>query len=393
MALTEKLTAIADAIRVQSGKTDKLTLTQMPQEILDLQSLNFEVVGNPQPFSPKENTIWVDTDTQINGWFAASEDPTTIHCDTDLMDGLTYAEGYIGSDGAIYPQIQGNPELYTVEYVPVKHGAAYRFAYRVSAANLLWFSVNEYAADYSFIQQITFVGADYMRTESIGTYTPSSANVKFVRLSWRTFPGATWDVSFVEPADGVVWIQTGTASSASFNALKKNGIQVYPISAKQYIGGTWVDMTAKIYQNGTWVDWINTIMLYDNGGRYVEFEVSNDGGENAFQTANTLSLSAQGVGYGYWVSKDKVNIGAVTKLCADVARESGPISALWIGLVTSKESASPVASIDFTADSAVDGVCSTNLTNVQAGEYYIKAYMAVAKSNTARLHIRKLYCE
>ena len=30
--------------------------------------LNFKVVGNPQPSNPKENTIWVNTDTKITGW-------------------------------------------------------------------------------------------------------------------------------------------------------------------------------------------------------------------------------------------------------------------------------------------------------------------------------------
>ena len=74
MALTEKLTAIADAIRSQSGKAEKLTLEQMPEEIVGLQSLSFEVVGNPQPENPKANTIWVDTDVEITGWdFSAAE--------------------------------------------------------------------------------------------------------------------------------------------------------------------------------------------------------------------------------------------------------------------------------------------------------------------------------
>lgn len=74
MALTEKLTAIADAIRSQSGKAEKLTLDQMPGEIIGLQSLSFEVVGNPQPAEPKGNTIWVDTDVEITGWdFSAAE--------------------------------------------------------------------------------------------------------------------------------------------------------------------------------------------------------------------------------------------------------------------------------------------------------------------------------
>lgn len=38
MALTEKLTAIADAIRGKTGKTDGLTLDQMPGEIAGIQA-------------------------------------------------------------------------------------------------------------------------------------------------------------------------------------------------------------------------------------------------------------------------------------------------------------------------------------------------------------------
>lgn len=38
MALTDKLTAIADAIRAKNGGTDKLTLAQMPEKIANIQT-------------------------------------------------------------------------------------------------------------------------------------------------------------------------------------------------------------------------------------------------------------------------------------------------------------------------------------------------------------------
>lgn len=72
------------------------------------------------------------------------------------------------------------------------------------------------------------------------------------------------------PAEGMVWIATGSASNAEFNALKKNNITVYPLSAKQYVSGAWVDKTAKSYQNGAWVDWWNG-ELYDTGNEYEAF--------------------------------------------------------------------------------------------------------------------------
>ena len=71
----------------------------------------------------------------------------------------------------------------------------------------------------------------------------------------------------VEPIEGLVWISTGTSSPVEFNALKKNGIQVYPLSAKQYVSGAWVDKTAKSYQNGEWVDWWNG-ELFENGNQF-----------------------------------------------------------------------------------------------------------------------------
>lgn len=75
MALTDKLTAIADAIRSKSGKTAKIPLADMPAEIINLQSLNFEVVGNPKPENPKANTIWMNIDN-VSGWECGATEPT-----------------------------------------------------------------------------------------------------------------------------------------------------------------------------------------------------------------------------------------------------------------------------------------------------------------------------
>ena len=65
------------------------------------------------------------------------------------------------------------------------------------------------------------------------------------------------------PSAGMVWIHSGAASSAEFNALKKNGIMISPISVKQYVSGAWENRTAKIYQDGAWIDFVK--WLYNNG--------------------------------------------------------------------------------------------------------------------------------
>ena len=77
-----------------------------------------------------------------------------------------------------------------------------------------------------------------------------------------------WVFSATEPkspVEGTVWISTGTSSTVEFNALKKNGIQVYPISAKQYISGAWANVTAKSYQSSGWGDWFPGTYIYKNG--------------------------------------------------------------------------------------------------------------------------------
>lgn len=118
-------------------------------------------------------------------------------------------------------------------------------------------------------------------------------------------PITSWIFSATEPSPaeaGMVWIFTGTSSSREFNALKKNGIQVYPLSAKQYVGGAWVDKTAKIWQGGAWVDWF--FYLYTVGnvyeavtGGYDSF--INQGGGNATVGSDGMHMNTTFTSYYY----------------------------------------------------------------------------------------------
>lgn len=68
---------------------------------------------------------------------------------------------------------------------------------------------------------------------------------------------SSWILSHTEPSSpepAMVWIKIGGSSVAEFNALKKNGIIIRPLSALQYISGKWTEVDAMIYQNG-WKTW------------------------------------------------------------------------------------------------------------------------------------------
>lgn len=72
------------------------------------------------------------------------------------------------------------------------------------------------------------------------------------------------------PVAGMVWFPTGASSQISFNALKKNCIEICPIDCKQYINGTWANKFAKTYQNGAWLDWWDGT-LYNAGNMYADY--------------------------------------------------------------------------------------------------------------------------
>lgn len=102
-----------------------------------------------------------------------------------------------------------------------------------------------------------------------------------------------WAFSATEPADpveGMVWFGVDTSSSVEFNALKKNGIQIYLIGAKQYVSGAWANVEAHVYQGSSWVqfsmEWNG--ILYDAGDEYT----SITGGWDKYQTTGTLTKEA-----------------------------------------------------------------------------------------------------
>jgi len=128
-----------------------------------------------------------------------------------------------------------------------------------------------------------------------------------------------------EPTEGMVWITIGTAGTISFNALKKNGIQIYPLGAKQYDGGAWADRTAMSFQNGVWSPWWNG-ELYDHGNRfggweYAEMDYSTSVSLNAepLVTYNpeSMVIKANGDRCAAWVYKEGVDLTKFKTLVLD----------------------------------------------------------------------------
>lgn len=122
-----------------------------------------------------------------------------------------------------------------------------------------------------------------------GTTAPNNPKENTIWVNTST-EITDWVFSATQPtaASGRVWISTGTSSSVEFNALKKNMLNVYPISVKQYISGKWTNKTAKTYLSSTWTDW--AVKLY-----FVKSGVKNADQTYISATQNSTLSSSDGL--------------------------------------------------------------------------------------------------
>ena len=68
---------VANTIREKADITDQLMWPEgFKNAIRELSSLNFEIVGGTEtPSNPKENTIWLNTDTEITEYIFSVKNP------------------------------------------------------------------------------------------------------------------------------------------------------------------------------------------------------------------------------------------------------------------------------------------------------------------------------
>lgn len=150
-----------------------------------------------------------------------------------------------------------------------------------------------------------------------GTSQPANPKENTIWINTST-PITDWVFSAKQPGavSGRVWISTGIDSTVEFNALKKNGIQVYPISAKQYVSGAWADRIAKSWNGGKWVDFIN-YLFHSGYGAVASFKLGSE--YNAYDPVITNeaftfkeNYNTGNGNFAYAVTEEPINITNVS---------------------------------------------------------------------------------
>lgn len=175
------------------------------------------------------------------------------------------------------------------------------------------------------------------------------------------------------PEEGMVWFLVGASSTVAFVATKKNPVMVYPLSAKQFVDGEWVDKTAKTYQNGAWVSWITYIFDYGWINPYTEFSCGTAQHDDVSQPI-TISYNTSGYmvlnrrswnGNAWLYSNEAVDLTAIRKISCETGN-IGSGNAIYLG-VSDGKNANAVAKVEL---SKSDGVFYLDVSNL-SGNYYV----------------------
>jgi hypothetical protein len=229
-----------------------------------------------------------------------------------------------------------------------------------------------------------------------GTTSPAKADHNTI---WLNTPNAITSsvLSATEPpnpVEGMAWITISASGPVKMSSpAGGNWVIVCPLTAKQYIGGAWVDRTAKSYQNGAWVDWIKYII--QNGVSELFTEHLRSGYSHLTKENGYIKVNSSGNYTCGGATSEKIDISAFSKLTmrCNVIRMSTYIS---LGIATSINNAS-----EATTNSSIVAQTQTTKTGEQTitvniSEYPGSYYLCVkvdcgATSGDGEVHVYDMY--
>lgn len=232
-----------------------------------------------------------------------------------------------------------------------------------------------------------------------GTTQPSSASENTIWVNTDE-EITSWIFSVTEPTElveGMVWIVTGTDSGLAFNALKKNAIYIYPLSAKQYVGGKWNEIEMYINQNGSWDEVITTTYIFQNGAftkGSLDSYISNDSSDAGILDG-FIGLYAENGSVVFCWATEKYDISNYSKIIfvvksMEYTTNGGTLS---FDVCLSADSQDPAASISVpiqNSSSITEHVLDVSSLD---GSYYVRAGIERSKTGNSSVAISEIRLE
>ena len=175
-----------------------------------------------------------------------------------------------------------------------------------------------------------------------------------------------------KPTKDMVWISTGASSPVAFNALKKNSVIVYPISAKQYVSGAWVEKPTKIYRDDAWDDVkLSIVYFVENGKLKVTLK-------NYSTSGATMTITEESAGYvtikgnkeGYHAWHDMADLTGYKTMAVTTAASSGATSACWLCVWPSTETTPKYDNASAKVRLQATGTVTVDVSSLD-GAYYV----------------------
>lgn len=350
--------------------------------------LNFKVVGGTvQPINPKENTLWINTDVDIESWTFAAENPY-IKSEDFYSEGEVKAGYYLKNDGA--ETAGSNYEICTIE-LP---STATSFTVTAGSTSTTTVCHVFYDADGEMMSAVN-------RQTGRNTFAiPSGA--ASVRVSLRDEDTKAVEITYEDGAtEGAVWIPTGSSSLTPFNALKKNNVTVYPMKCAQFVSGAWTDKNAAIYQAGAWVDLWNG-KLYDYGdeyepvtGGFVEAYKNSIGTRTFTKNEDSLYFKSTGTTSGgahiYASTEKKINLNSFSTLYARIKHSPSSGTSFYLAAHTRNDE--PVYDVPcvLRQSSSKEGIVSLDISGLSGEHYILLGLGGNAASNSGSCYVYEVY--
>ena len=175
------------------------------------------------------------------------------------------------------------------------------------------------------------------------------------------------------PSPNSVWFCVGLSSGVGFNAIINNGIELYPLYAKQYISGAWVNKTAKSRQDGKWVEWDNSNIFISGTGAATPLTSEGYGfAATAEYTNDYILLNSQESGTRGIGTVASIDFTGYSTLTIEY-KTSGSDSVQGVCEIRETKTGNIVSTKDFTKSSSKTWI-TIDIFSLSSGKYYICFY-------------------